>query len=132
MIKTLTYIITAGIETEDLAERIEEAQKNARRIAIGDLQSEEEIENFFRMVIAAARSVPMFCKELKDYSLEELAFEAEIVSFKGGDSTEQLSKIIEDNKTEAENLFDDWETQTEMEFSDSDLDFMNEGKFVED
>lgn len=135
MIETYAYLIT-GVGNEHIKERIEEANKKARKIAIGNVDTEEELELFFRMVIAKHRGVLMFDPVFEKYSLDELAFEAQILTFKSEDSNtpEQLSQIIEDNKEEAEDLFSDWEEEVtlgEKDFSPEEMEFMNSGKFVD-
>ena len=119
-----------------LEERTEAAQKYARKIAHGTVDNVEEFETFLRWVIGKHYGLPIFDSYFERRTLDELIFEATLISELGKDNVQKTSEVIKENQVEAESLFDDWikedlpkPEKPETMFDKEDEEFMKSGKF---
>lgn len=120
-----------------IQERIAAAQERVERILYQ--QDYADMDDFLlalRVIVSRAYKIPVFSDYFESLTLDQLLFEVEIVNSLNTSSADRTTKIVNDNKEELGEMFDDFdeaEASTapgETEFDQLSKDFMNNDKFV--
>jgi hypothetical protein len=124
---------------QHLAERIEAAQKRAEMVRSGqNADTEEQVIDVLKYVISRHYSIPFFDKYFDDRTIDELFFEAALVSPKTPEANiDYASKVTKEAKEELVTMFDEWiDANPELEaadpFDDIAKNFMETGEFAQE
>lgn len=112
-------------------ERAVLAKEKASRVFNGNYKDYSEVLLYLIWILAQHYKIPVFDSYFKDRSLDDLIFEVELIRLQRLPPEEHKSEVINQNRKEAEELFDDFEDE-EMISPESD-DSFNEmaKKFME-
>jgi hypothetical protein len=126
------YMI-AMLEPETEA-RIDQAKERAKKIMNREHETLDEIIMYLQIILAQYYHMPIYSEYFKDKTLDELIFEVEIMNLSQQTSTESASKMLTDDKKEAESLFDDWVDEdlkqgNEETWAEEAKNFMETGNF---
>lgn len=91
-----------------LEERIQIAKERARKIANSKLDSEDDLRLYLCYYIGSKYNLPIFSNYFDARTIDELMFEAELLSLKDRPQEQLASDITNEHKEEADALFDDW------------------------
>ena len=119
-------------------ERVKQAQDRAQRILAGTLESEEDFMYAMILMIDREKRIGMFSDYYKNRTLDELVFEAELVTGKPLSGAEAGQRTLEGASKEAKTELGDW-MQKEIEglegiddqFAQDAKAFMETGNFKE-
>lgn len=89
------------------------AREMAERIFSGNYKDFDEALMFLRWVISRHYLIPMFDPYFKDRTLDDLVFESELIRLANLPPDKAKTEVVNANKKEAEQIFDDWEDTPE-------------------
>lgn len=125
-----------------LSERMEKAKELAARIVNKDHRTIQDSMLFLKSILSRHYNIPIFHEYFEKRTFEELVFEIELINLSNQSNVEKGKNILQNNKKEAESLFDDMAEDDEFknvefkmsddEFSKITNDFMNTGNFKGD
>jgi hypothetical protein len=120
----------------DLERRIERAKELAQRIVSNDTHGFEESMLAWRFILARHYNLPLFHEYFLERTIDELILEVELLNAVSQSGEQHGSKLLSENKEEAEALFDDWIEEdmkappmSEPEWEATSKQFMETGKF---
>lgn len=123
-------------------QRAKAAEAMAERIFNGNYDGFEEALLFLQYMISNHYGMPFFDPYFENRSFDDLIFEAKLISLQRMPKEQQKAQVVNNNKKEAEGLFDDWEKDdwakvennpqvSEEVFDDIAAKFMETGSFKE-
>lgn len=128
-----------------LEERIEAAKKAAEKIKHCDkIDTEEEAVAVLRYVLSKHYNIPYFSEYFKDLTIDQLFFEAELITPDKPVTIEEVSKVTKTHKKEVDEVIDDFDkwlkkdlnqgvTEQDIKedpFHKMAMEFMQTGEFV--
>lgn len=125
----------AEYEEPHLTERLDEALAKARRLIDNKIESLEDLNLAFRVVISDRYDIPLFDPYFADKTMDQLAFEAFFIRERQTTGAATASKVISDNQEEAAKAVEDQFAEFEELQKPSEAerkqwaDFMDSGKF---
>lgn len=128
-----------GLEP-NLENRIKAAKARARKIANQDVQTEDDLRDFLIYYISSKYNLPIFSEYFGNRTIDDLIYEAELLAMKDRPPERVASDITNENKAEADSLFDDWVKEDQWmdlpppsseAFDEAAKQFMQTGNFKE-
>jgi len=117
-----------------LQERLDDAKKRAEDILSGTIATESDLEMVLRVVISKYYRIPIFDRYFSDRTIDELMFEAHIITKPEASREEAATNFVSENLDAMVNAVEDaWEEVSAVKPSQEELErmgaFMNTGKF---
>lgn len=130
--KFLELALADTFNKEEFEGRQALAKELAQRIYSNNIDTEEELVLSLHWILSSYYKIPLFSDYFKGRSLDQLILECELIRLMSTNSEQQTSDLLNNNKEEAESLFDDWETVPADESWKEDAErFMNTNNFKE-
>lgn len=125
----------------DISDRMDEARQKARDIYYGEDLTYESLILRFTFILAREYNMPLFHEYFKERTLEELILEIEMIKLSREPQESKMSEIMnnEESKKELESIFDDWDSENNVDLSNIDSynegdkiveEFLNSGEFI--
>ena len=110
------------------------AEKRAERVFNGELENLTDVTDFVKFIIARHYGIPFFDPYFDKRTFDELIFEAKLINLQVTPVEKRASDMLNKNKEEAAEMFDDMEEDEWREVqpisNDPIIDsFMKTGKF---